>query len=67
MGVRTKPQKLISLGIIMAATVVALIGCSEELEPNLAECKTKAMEVSKAEMARLRAEQAECGTLPIVI
>jgi len=48
MGVRTKLRKLISLGIIMAATVAALTGCSDELEPDLAECKTKAMEVSKA-------------------
>jgi hypothetical protein len=48
MGVRTKPHKLISLGIMMAATVVALFGCSDELEPNLAECKTKAMDVSRA-------------------
>jgi hypothetical protein len=47
-GVRTKPQKLISFGIIMAATVIALTGCSDELEPDLAACKTKTMEVSRA-------------------
>jgi hypothetical protein len=48
MGVRTKPHKLISFGIIMAATVIALTGCSDELEPDLAACKTKTMEVSRA-------------------
>jgi hypothetical protein len=47
-GVRTKPQKLISFGIIMAATVIALTGCSDELEPDLAACKTKTMEVYRA-------------------
>lgn len=60
MGVRTKPQKLISFGIIMAATVIALTGCSDELEPDLAACKTKTMEVSRA--APLSEEKA--GHLP---
>jgi hypothetical protein len=32
----------------MAATVIALTGCSDELEPDLAACKTKTMEVSRA-------------------
>jgi hypothetical protein len=45
-GVRTKPQKLISFGIIRAATAVALTGCSGELEPDLAACKTKTVEAS---------------------
>jgi hypothetical protein len=31
--------------IIVAVTVVALTGCSDDLEPDLAACKAKAMEV----------------------
>jgi len=31
--------------IIVAATLVALTGCSDDLEPDLAACKAKVMEV----------------------
>jgi hypothetical protein len=31
--------------IIVVSTVVALIGCSDDLEPDLAACKAKTMEV----------------------
>ena len=31
--------------IIVAATVVALTGCSDELKPDLAACKAKTMDV----------------------
>jgi hypothetical protein len=33
--------------ILVSATVVALTGCSDHLEPDLAACKAKAMEVYK--------------------
>ena len=34
--------------IIVAATVVALTGCSDDLEPDLAACKAKVMEVYRS-------------------
>src|SRR5206468_4802513 len=34
--------------IIVVSTVVALIGCSDDLEPDLAACKAKAMEAHGA-------------------
>jgi hypothetical protein len=41
--------------IIVAAAVVALTGCSDDLEPDLAACKAKAMEAYKP--AHLSEEQ----------
>jgi hypothetical protein len=49
--------------IIMAATVVALTACSDDLEADLAACKTKAIEVDRSQHIsgeRLAAYLREC-------